>query len=405
MNLFRKIKEIFKKKRKPQSSNLNLFQYAIQEAKQAVALDHAKKYKEARIKYVEAAEILLEFMKYNKNPNLKQLCNNKIGEYIERARQLHNKRPKLKVDSENEEELSKEDQKLINSIKGTILVEKPDESWEDIIGLTTPKQALREAVILPVTHPELFNGVRKPWNGILIFGPSGSGKTMLYSATANEINSTFMKVDFTHIFSKWAGESEKLVKILFEVARRMAPTIIFIDEIDTMVIKRDFQNESGCIRRVKTQLLQEIKELKNYEGELVTIITATNRPWDIDEVFLPLFDKKIYVPLPDSESRQEIFKFYSRNVLGTENIDFHELSRITEGYSGFDISVLCKEAIMRPLRDLDQEGLLENNDRIEIRPLLIEDFIVSLEYIRATVDQTELYKFKKWSEENNVYQN
>ncbi|MCP4763691.1 MAG: AAA family ATPase, partial [archaeon] len=377
------------------------------------------------VKYTKAAEILLEFMKYNKNPNLKQLCNDKIGEYIKRAKQLQSKKQKVKIGStgaskkevrssktdsptsaedddsgdEDEEELSEEDQDLINSIKGTIMMEKPNISWEDIAGLPVPKQALREAVVLPVKHPELFKGARKPWTGILLFGPPGTGKTMLAKAAANEIDSTFMIADSASITSKWMGESEKLAKTLFEVARRLAPTIIFLDEIDSIATKRGSQNESGGIRRLKTQLLQEIQGVKGHGGKLVTILAATNRPWDIDSAFLRRLERKIYVPLPDFESRQAILKYHSRDVLGVENIDFQELSKMTEGYSGSDIAILCREAIMQPIRDLDREGTLENDQEIKVRPVTIDDFMISLESIRATVGQNELDQFDDWTKE------
>ena len=119
-------------------------------------------------------------------------------------------------------------------VMGTVLIEKPDISWEDIAGLPDPKQALREAVVLPLKRPDLFTGARMPWSGILLFGPPGCGKTMLAKAAANEINCTFFVADSASIMSKWLGESEKLVRALFDVARRKTPSIIFFDEIDSV---------------------------------------------------------------------------------------------------------------------------------------------------------------------------
>ncbi|MHA1729364.1 MAG: AAA family ATPase [Promethearchaeota archaeon] len=405
------------------STNSKLFKYAMQEAKQAVAFDQSKKYNQARIKYTRAAEILFEFMKYNKNPNLKQLCNEKIHEYISRAKQLQGKRQRVKVGSSDflkkekkepkpgitgdedgegdKENLSEEERELISSIEGTILMEKPNIRWEDIAGLPEPKQALRESVVLPVTHPELFRGARKPWSGILLFGPPGTGKTMLAKAAANEIKCTFMIADSASITSKWLGESEKLAKNLFAVARIKAPTLIFFDEIDSIATTRGEGNESGGIRRLKTQLLQEIQGIKGFGENLVTILAATNRPWDIDSAFLRRLQRKIYVPLPDFESRSAILKYHSRGVEGTENIDFDKLSELTEGYSGSDIEILCREAIMHPIRDLDKEGALKDdfNGKIEVRPVSIDDFTESLKKIKATVGQKELTKFNEWIKE------
>lgn len=404
------------------SSDSKLFKYALQEASQAVALDQVKKYKEAKVKYIKAAEILLEFMKYNKNPNLKQTCSEKVHEYLTRAKQLQGKRKGKKkshglkasstqkseksaaaVDEdfldEDEEELSEEDQKLINSIRGTILMEKPDISWEDIAGLPEPKQALREAVVLPVLYPELFKGARKPWTGILLLGPPGTGKTMLAKAAANEIDCTFMVADSASMTSKWMGESEKLAKTLFEVARKMAPSIIFFDEIDSIATTRGAQSESSGFRRLKTQLLQEIQGVKGHGDKLVTILAATNRPWDIDSAFLRRLERKIYVPLPDSDSRKSILKYHSRDVDGVESIDFDELSNLTDGYSGSDIEILCREAIMRPIRDLDKGGDLGKKGKIIVRPVVVDDFLSSLKKIKATVSQKELDKFTEWVEE------
>ncbi|MBD3351039.1 MAG: AAA family ATPase, partial [Candidatus Lokiarchaeota archaeon] len=318
------------------SSNSKLFQYAQQIASEAVVLDKNKRFKEAAKKYTRAAEVLLEFTKFNKNQNLNQLCQEKIKEYINRADSLNKKfRKRVKVghgsskkksgsDSQpgssdgsedyDEEELSEEEQELERAVMGTVLLEKPDITWEDIAGLPEPKQALREAVVLPITHKHLFKGARKPWKGILLFGPPGTGKTMLAKAAANEIDCTFMVADSASMTSKWMGESEKLAKGLFKVARRKAPTIIFLDEIDSVATKRGSGNESAGIRRLKTQLLQEIQGVRDNGDALVTVMAATNRPWDIDSAFLRRLERKIYVPLPDFDSRKAILKYHSRGI-------------------------------------------------------------------------------------------
>ena len=128
-------------------------------------------------------------------------------------------------------------------------------------------------------------------------------------------------------------------------------------------------------------------------------MAATNRPWDIDSAFLRRLERKIYVPLPDSDSRKAILKYHSRDVDGVEGIDFDELSNLTDGYSGSDIEILCREAIMRPIRDLDKGGDLGKEGKIIVRPVVIDDFLSSLEKIKATVSQDELDKFKTWIEE------
>lgn len=394
-----------------------LFRYASQMAAEAVALDKAKKYKEAARKYTRAAEVLLEYIKFNKNQNLNQTYQEKVKEYINRADKLNKKMKKrVKVgrsgskkksphdggndeDLAEDEELSEEELELRKAIEGTVLLEKPDVCWADIAGLPEPKQALREAVVLPITHKELFKGARKPWTGILLFGPPGTGKTMLAKAAANEIDCTFMVADSASMTSKWMGESEKLAKTLFEYARKTAPTLIFFDEIDSLATKRGSGNESAGIRRLKTQLLQEIQGVKGKGGKLVTIMAATNRPWDIDSAFLRRLERKIYVPLPDFDSRKAILKYHSRGVDIADDVDFDKLSEMTKGYSGSDIATLCREAIMRPIRDLDQSGQLSKKEKITVRHVSLPDYTESLKKIRPTVSKKEIKKFEEWIEE------
>jgi len=403
------------------SENSKLFQYAMQTAKEAVTLDNAGNYEEAIRKYTRAAEILTEFIKFNKNKNLNQLYESKAMEYINRARQLKDiaqKKIKIKDSAASSsksissrdyntnktgetegEELSEEDKELEKMISSAILMEKPDITWDNIAGLDEPKTALREAVVLPIKKPEFFKGARKPWTGILLFGPPGTGKTMLAKAAANEIDCTFMVADAASLTSKWLGEAEKLAKALFQVARKKAPTIIFFDEIDSLATKRGEGNESDGIRRLKTQLLQEIQGVKDHKGKLVTIMAATNRPWDIDSAFLRRLERRIFIPLPDFESRKAILKYHSREIELKEDVDFDKLAEMTEGYSGADISILCREAIMRPIRELDIKGSFDKDENITVRPVEFNDYLEALKKIKPSVGLDEIAKFDEWRKE------
>lgn len=162
-------------------------------------------------------------------------------------------------DDEDGDGANKEKKKLMSQLEGAIVMEKPNVKWSDVAGLEGAKEALKEAVILPIKFPHLFTGKRKPWKGILLFGPPGTGKSYLAKAVATEANnSTFFSVSSSNLVSKWLGESEKLVKNLFEMAREHKPSIIFIDEVDSLCGSRS-ENESESARRIKTEFLVQMQ--------------------------------------------------------------------------------------------------------------------------------------------------
>jgi len=401
------------------SYDSRLYQLAVNEAKEAVKLDEQGKYQHAVNKYMRAAEILLQYMKHSDNPEMKKICQKNSEKYINRAKdlkaQISGHRPKRtssspKASSSSPEddklkseggEFSEEEQEMIDMISGTIVTESPDVTWKQIAGLENCKQALREAIVLPMLKPELFTGARKPWAGILLFGPPGCGKTLLAKAAATECKATFFSASSADLLSKWLGESEKLISSLFKVARMRAPSLIFIDEIDSVATKRGGGGESSGERRVKTQLLSEIQGLKSTGKNRLLVLGATNRPWDIDDAMLSRFQKKVYVPLPDLTARAGIFMIETEGIeRALDEDDFIELGVRTEGYSGRDISNICQEVIYLPIRELDQSGILEDpNKEIKVRDICVDDFKKTLKKVKPMTSEKSLKEYLKWAEE------
>jgi len=237
-----------------------------------------------------------------------------------------------------------------------VYIEIPTVHWDDIGGLEEVKQQLIEAVEWPLKNPEIFErlGIRPP-KGIMLYGPPGCGKTLLGKAVATESEANFITIKGPEVFSKWVGESEKAIREVFRKGRMAAPTVIFFDEIDSLVPQRGLGfSDSGVTQRVISQLLTEIDGIVNLTD--IVVIAATNRPDIVDPAILRpgRFDRLIYVPEPDEQSRAEILKIYTKNMPLSKDVDVTHLSVLTKNYSGADIDALCREAAMHALRkDVD----------------------------------------------------
>jgi vacuolar protein-sorting-associated protein 4 len=200
-------------------------------------------------------------------------------------------------------------------LRQAIIKEKPNVKWSDVAGLENAKKALQEAVLLPIQFPEIFVGLRKPWKGILLYGPPGTGKSFLAKACASECKSTFFSISSSDLISKYVGESEKLVRTLFQMARESKPAIIFIDEIDSLTSNRS-EGENEASKRVKTEFLVQMQGVgKDDEGVLV--LGATNTPWDLDPAIRRRFEKRIYIQLPCKIGRASIIKNMLNNTTNT----------------------------------------------------------------------------------------
>lgn len=333
---------------------------ALKVVGEAIKLDQEKKYEEAYPKYKTALNYFLHVIKFEKNETKRDILARKAGEYMSRLEQLEKvlmepSEPAAAgggaaVAGEGKEDSGDaEKTKLRGALSGAIITEKPNVKWDDVAGLEGAKDALKEAVILPARFPKLFTGKRRPWKGILLYGPPGTGKSYLAKAVATEADSTFFSVSSSDLVSKWQGESERLVRSLFEMAREAKPAIIFIDEIDSLCSSRG-EGENDSTRRIKTEFLVQMQGVgKTHDGILV--LGATNIPWDIDSAMRRRFEKRIYIPLPEEEARFVMFKIHMGDTPSNmRDEDYRELARRTEGFSGSDVSVAVRGALMNPVR-------------------------------------------------------
>lgn len=256
---------------------------------------------------------------------------------------------------EEDDTADAEKQKLRGALSGAVVTEKPNVKWDDVAGLRLAKESLKETVILPTRFPQLFTGKRRPFKGILLYGPPGTGKSYLAKAVATEADSTFFSVSSADLVSKWQGESERLVRNLFEMARESpgAKAIIFIDEVDSLCGSRT-EGESDSARRIKTEFLVQMDGVGKNEGD-VLVLGATNVPWELDAAIRRRFEKRVYIPLPEPEARAIMVKLHLGDTPNNlSESDFDTLGKLTEGASGSDIKVLVKEALMEPLRRCQQ---------------------------------------------------
>lgn len=330
---------------------------------------------------------------------------------------------------EHDEHKDPEKEKLRKGLEGAILSERPNVKWDDIAGLEAAKEALQETIILPVKFPQLFRGKREPWKGILMYGPPGTGKSFLAKACATEAASTFFSISASDLVSKWMGESEQLVRNLFEMAREQKPSIIFFDEVDSLTGSRG-EGENDASRRIKTELLAQMDGVgRDSEGLLV--LGATNTPWDLDSAIRRRFERRIYIPLPDEPARQRLLVLHlgdTRHSLTKE--DQAEIAARTDGLSGADIKILVRDALFAPVRRCRKarafkremhsgtngalkeywtpcspadDGAVEKSlaevppDQLREPEVLASDLNAAVETCRPSVSPDDLTRFEEWT--------
>lgn len=331
-------------------------------------------------------------------------------------------------------------------------------TWEDIAGLQEAKKSVEEAVVWPLRRPDLFVGLRDPPRGLLLFGPPGTGKTLIARAIATRACCTFFSISASSLMSKWYGEAEQLVRCLFAVATLKQPSVIFVDEVDSLLSMRG-ESDGEAARRLKTEFLVQMDGVGTKSTDRVLLIGATNRPEELDEAARRRLEKRLYIPLPDAEARLELIQRLlaslqssssspqqqpapqeeaagveqgqestedrGRSERGTggrlekrtlspppppatatssvhalSSEDLSRLVKATEGYSGADIRLLCREAAMAPLREATEQLMdWERLSVTDLRPLRRQDFKEALCRIRPSVGPSELTRYESWNQQ------
>ncbi|KAI7753292.1 hypothetical protein M8C21_028336, partial [Ambrosia artemisiifolia] len=266
------------------------------------------------------------------------------------------------------------------------------------------KTALHELAVLPMKRPELFSrgNLLRPCKGILLFGPPGTGKTLLAKALATEAGANFISITGSTLTSKWFGDAEKLTKALFSFASKLAPVIVFVDEVDSLLGARGGGFEHEATRRMRNEFMAAWDGLRSKDSQRILILGATNRPFDLDDAVIRRLPRRIYVDLPDADNRLKILKIF----LAKENIepdfDIRSLANATEGYSGSDLKNLCIAAAYRPVQELlDEEKKGKKYEKTPaLRPLNLEDFIQSKAKVGPSVayDAASVNELRKWNE-------
>jgi len=361
---------------------------AAEHARAAVRLDKVGMKKEAAQKYKEAIRLLSRLIELTDDSMMKQIYMEKKEQYERRIKDL------TESVYEGFRELSKQ-VKESGFAKDLIVENPPPITWDDIIGLDHAKKAIRESIIYPMKRPDLFP---LGWpRGILLFGPPGCGKTMLAAAVANEIDAVFMHVDASAIMSKWLGESERNISNIFKSAREYEAqgkaVIIFMDEIDSLTAAR--LNEVGGEARARNQLIKEMDGLFDKgKNTRIYVLAATNKPWLLDKPFIRRFQKRIFIGLPDYEARLKMFEYYARKLDLDGNVEFGELARITNGYSGADIYNICMEVQMKVVSEFFEDG---SGNEGKPRKIRMEDFMEIIRKRKPSVDLESMEKMLKWA--------
>ncbi|EDV29991.2 uncharacterized protein Dana_GF19853 [Drosophila ananassae] len=289
-------------------------------------------------------------------------------------------------------------QSLAELVKTSILREDIKLKWSDVCGNQRAIELIKEAVITPIEYPQLFAHGLKPWRSLLLHGPPGSGKTLLakalYSETQGQV--TFFNITASIMVSKWRGESEKILRVLFHMAAKRAPSVIFFDEIESLTSKRDRATDHESSKRFKNELLQLLDGMEHtLKG--VFVLASTNLPWDIDEAFLRRFEKKLLIQLPNPAERSCLIGRLLGTTISLNARLLESLVKISDQFTGDEIRLACKEISMHRVRCATK---LPGGQAAKEPQALIEANVEKAFRQVRPLGQKLLAKHEQWQQEN-----
>ena len=309
----------------------------------------------------------------------------------------------LDPDDELPDELNRIDPRMIEQVCNEVIDSSASVAWEDIAGQEAAKRLIQEVVVWPMMNPDIFKGARAPPKGILLFGPPGTGKTLLGKAIASNIEASFFAISASSLTSKWIGDGEKMVKALFAVAGWLAPSVIFIDEIDSLLSARKSEGEHESSRRLKTEILVQMEGCDPSSSERkVLLVGATNRPEELDEAARRRMPKQMYIPLPCEKAREEMIHRVLTHGSIASQLSAEDVAKVvakTEGYSGSDMKNLIQEACQGPIREAVRRAgaAVATLKEQDLRPVVLKDFAVASKAQRASTEPSEILRYEEYN--------